>query len=452
MRRASSLIAPTRPARPAPARPAPPADYLQMYALAKPPFGAQADSTFILFASQRRTFELLSAHAINGHGAILLLGEAGSGKTEMLNGLALAVTRAGGRVIPVSRPAAGRITLPRLIAAIRGQPGDHTVPVEEALRSFLAPPRKTLLVDDVETLDEECAGLLAALADAIATQPDGAAIVATCTAMPPSDAARPELSKFAGTASNVVHLPALSATDARDYVERRLWIAGSTTRRLIDPNALKLLIARSGGNPGTIDRFMEAALTASFARAEPLIGVKTMSAVVGVGRATPRPRSRQTPVFETGGTFSWFAPAAGILLLAAGIGAFGYEALYPPPPSKPAPVADMPPAPATPPAPALDVEESGSASLPPDVMATLLRRGEQSLALGDIAAARLLFQRAAEAGNAGAATAVGKTYDPKFVPSGQTADAKMAQYWYRRAQALGDPDAVALLDRLGTQQ
>lgn len=447
MRRASSLITPTRPARPVDARPAPPADYLQMYGLGRPPFGATEDSNYMLFAAQRRAFEMLSAHAINGHGVLLMQGETGFGKTETLKGLALATTRAGGRVISVSRSATGRITLPELVAAIRDQPADVTASKDAAIKDFLSLPRKTLLLDDVETLDEQCAGLLAAIVEAIATQPDGPAIVAACTSVPPMDSARPELSKFVSAASNVVRLPALSATDARDYIERRLWIAGSTTRRLIDPHALKLLIVRSGGNPGTIDRFMEASLTASFARSEPLISVKTVSAVVGVGRVLQR--RRQTPGHESSGALSWFAPVAGILLLAAGIGAFGYRALYPPPPPAPTAVADMPPAPVSPPPPANGVEDSSSAQLPPDVVATLLRRGEQSLALGDIAAARLLFQRAAEAGNAGAATAAGKTYDPNFVPSGSTTDTKMAQFWYRRAQVLGDPGAAALLGRLG---
>ena len=39
------------------------------------------------------------------------------------------------------------------------------------------------------------------------------------------------------------------------------------------------------------------------------------------------------------------------------------------------------------------------------------------LALGDISAARLLYERAAALGSAKAATALGKTYDPAFLAS-----------------------------------
>ena len=78
-----------------------------------------------------------------------------------------------------------------------------------------------------------------------------------------------------------------------------------------------------------------------------------------------------------------------------------------------------------------------------------MKRGSESLGLGDIAAARLLFQRAAEGGNAQAATALGKTYDPKFVSAGSPPDAAQALEWYRKAVGLGDPQAADLLKRLG---
>jgi TPR repeat protein len=43
------------------------------------------------------------------------------------------------------------------------------------------------------------------------------------------------------------------------------------------------------------------------------------------------------------------------------------------------------------------------------------RRGQDFLTAGDFASARLLFKRAADAGNAEAALALGSTYDPAAV-------------------------------------
>lgn len=71
-----------------------------------------------------------------------------------------------------------------------------------------------------------------------------------------------------------------------------------------------------------------------------------------------------------------------------------------------------------------------------------MKRGNDSLALGDVAAARLFFQRAAEGGSAAAAISLGKSYDPAYAPPGSSPDVAKAAMWYRRALALGDPTAV----------
>jgi TPR repeat protein len=85
----------------------------------------------------------------------------------------------------------------------------------------------------------------------------------------------------------------------------------------------------------------------------------------------------------------------------------------------------------------------------------LTQRGDRALADGDIIAARLLYERAAGLGSAGAAIAVGKTYDAEFLTRadahGIRADAAVAAAWYRKAAALGDPDAKKLLARVEAQ-
>lgn len=79
----------------------------------------------------------------------------------------------------------------------------------------------------------------------------------------------------------------------------------------------------------------------------------------------------------------------------------------------------------------------------------LLDRGAAMAASGDIVAARLFYQRAAEAGSCQAAVEMGKTYDPVFLARisavGIQADTSTADHWYRRAVALGDAKAASLL-------
>jgi len=82
----------------------------------------------------------------------------------------------------------------------------------------------------------------------------------------------------------------------------------------------------------------------------------------------------------------------------------------------------------------------------------LLERGREMLAISDVSAARRLFERAANLGEAKAATLVGMTFDPSFldgiVARGFHADTARAARWYERAIEAGDREAKIRLDRL----
>jgi len=88
---------------------------------------------------------------------------------------------------------------------------------------------------------------------------------------------------------------------------------------------------------------------------------------------------------------------------------------------------------------------------PPDIPA-LIDRGRQYFDAGDMAAARLLFNRAAMAGDATAAVAMGTTYDPAMLESrgvrGMRGDPERAQSWYAKAAQLGSQEGRRLLEAL----
>lgn len=96
---------------------------------------------------------------------------------------------------------------------------------------------------------------------------------------------------------------------------------------------------------------------------------------------------------------------------------------------------------------------SAGPSLAPDMLALLVRRGEAMQRLGDISAARRLYGRAAEAGSARAATRMGETFDPFYLGQvgarGVAPEPDSAADWYRKAIAMGDPDAESRLRELG---
>jgi hypothetical protein len=85
-------------------------------------------------------------------------------------------------------------------------------------------------------------------------------------------------------------------------------------------------------------------------------------------------------------------------------------------------------------------------------IAVLLTRGKDLIANGDLAAARLVLQRAANANDAEAALALGATYDPYVLRAlkvyGFKADPVMARVWYEKASELGSAAAPRRLEML----
>jgi len=84
----------------------------------------------------------------------------------------------------------------------------------------------------------------------------------------------------------------------------------------------------------------------------------------------------------------------------------------------------------------------------------LLKRGQEFIASGDLAAARLVLQRAAEAGDVRAALALAGTFDPNLLAKlgkQQLADAALARVWYERAKQFGSAEAPQRLEQLATQ-
>jgi TPR repeat protein len=89
-------------------------------------------------------------------------------------------------------------------------------------------------------------------------------------------------------------------------------------------------------------------------------------------------------------------------------------------------------------------------------IAGLLARGDWLFATGDVGAARLLYERAADAGAARAAVRLGETFDPIFLNHprlrGVRGDPGAAVFWYRRARALGATGVGSRLERLEAKE
>ncbi len=111
-------------------------------------------------------------------------------------------------------------------------------------------------------------------------------------------------------------------------------------------------------------------------------------------------------------------------------------AMAPPVVAAPAPQAVAPPEP----------------RIPADELAALMKRARSSLDVGDIASARLLLERGAEAGDAGAAFLLAQTYDPAVVGNQDirniAPDPAKARSWYEKAVHFGSADAQQRLAQM----
>jgi len=126
-------------------------------------------------------------------------------------------------------------------------------------------------------------------------------------------------------------------------------------------------------------------------------------------------------------------------------------------PAEPVPTALPAPASPTPKAPSGMAASTSKA--PPDQrrpasteIAALLARGDSLLGVGDIASARLFYERASDAGNGRAAMRLGATYDPGFLDQvhlpNMNGDVAKALSWYRRARDLGESEAERWIQAL----
>lgn len=99
--------------------------------------------------------------------------------------------------------------------------------------------------------------------------------------------------------------------------------------------------------------------------------------------------------------------------------------------------------------------ESKLRELEPEEIATMLTRGQTMLENGDISGARLLLQRAAEAGDQTAAMALAASFDPMVMRDlgvrGVEADVEKARYWYGKASQFGSKEAPKRLESLASQ-
>jgi hypothetical protein len=94
--------------------------------------------------------------------------------------------------------------------------------------------------------------------------------------------------------------------------------------------------------------------------------------------------------------------------------------------------------------------------LDPNEIASAFKRGTALIESGDLAAARLVLRRAADAGDARSAMTLAETYDPAILEKlgvhGVVPDPAKARGWYEKAKQFGATEANQRLEQLASKQ
>jgi hypothetical protein len=98
------------------------------------------------------------------------------------------------------------------------------------------------------------------------------------------------------------------------------------------------------------------------------------------------------------------------------------------------------------------IHNAAKSQLDHEQIELLIERSQQLISEGDVGAARILLQRAAEAGDARATLTLGGTYDPVVLAMlqvhGVAADVSTARDWYKKASEFGSREAQQRLNLL----
>ena len=372
-----------------------------------------------LSGTHREAIAALNRGLAEGHGFLAITGEAGLGKTALLNAVLAGRT--------------GTASLASPVHELHGDPRQRLrsligTPDAPAAWGGACPPSGSILViDDAHKLDLT---LLQELSTDVRLNTLNTLLSRIVFAGRPefwSALNDPSLSDLRDRILVRTVLFPMPYAEAEAYVEHLFRLADSSTRAVLPGGALHALLQRARGNPRRINAELEAKLatigegySSQLARR---IGEGTVRLPGDLPGDADVWQQWQKPAQRRDG---WTAAALAVALV--GIAAFLMEPDRAPGPriaatgvTERADRASRLDAPvgiqddlggSLEEAPVGQPPSAAAGVLPDTMVAALLRRGDAMLELGDIPAARRFYKRAAKFGSAEAAAAMGATYDP----------------------------------------
>jgi general secretion pathway protein A len=268
-----------------------PRSYLELYGFAHAPFATQApQGAFVLGESHRLALEALVGAMIAGKSAVVLTGEGQTGKSSLLQTAVTMVEERGLPVLGISNKEPGALTLKRLLSKVIGLPEPVELSKADSDRAhavlLTASPgasHRVVAIDDAETLSAGALRYLTQLCKHPAHCPQFVFVGAPPVwPMLRQGEYRP-LTQRVGVRLRITRL---TGDEAREYIERRLWMAGSETRKVLSAGALADVVVRTEGIPGRINAALDRVFAAGFEHGHARVTPQTVRIALGVPRPT----------------------------------------------------------------------------------------------------------------------------------------------------------------------
>ena len=295
--------------------------YLEYFGLREPPFSITPDPRYV-FLSERHRDAL--AHLLYGIGKggsggfVQLTGEVGTGKTTLCR-LLLEQLPENTRVALVLNPKLSPVELVETVCEelkldIEGRRGSLKA-LTDTLNAFLLDAyaqglRVVLIVDEAQNLSTESLEQVRLLTNLETPTQKLLQIILLGQPELREMLDRPELRQLSQRITARYHLTPLDALETETYVRHRMAVAGCV-RVPFSRLGIKALYHRSGGVPRLINIIADRALMAGFAREQDSLGERL------VNRAADEALPGHALYWLH--RYGWWATAAALVLVAAGI-------------------------------------------------------------------------------------------------------------------------------------
>jgi general secretion pathway protein A len=282
-------------------------DYLELYGFSRAPFAADIpQGGFVLGESHRTALEALAGAMLAGRSAVVLTGEGQTGKTSLLQTAIGMVTERSVHVVRVCNQAPGPLSLKRLLSRVLDIEEPIALPQADSDRAHAVlttpPPGAThivLAIDDADTLS---VGSLRYLTKLVGRGPQLVLVGAPAVWPLLRQGEFRPLTRRIGVRLRITRL---TAEEVRSYIERRLWMAGSETRKVLTPSAMAELVVRTEGIPGRINAALDRVFVTGFEYGHQRITPQTLRVALGLPRPpTIRPSAprKAPPIWLIAGT------------------------------------------------------------------------------------------------------------------------------------------------------